>query len=286
MVPFVFPSPQDDPAVILEDADFLVIRKPCGMHTSLSPKEASEKPVKNLLSWVWERYPETAAVSGRERGEGGLLHRLDRDTSGLVLFARNEDAFEALVSAAEAGFFQKEYVLHATPSFSGLAGCRPEHSSPTGIEAWQWDAAWNGEGGGPGITDRLAAILSDTLAAGRSAAVESLFRAYGPGAARVVCAVSGADLGKKKDEWSRVLYRTEILEARPVESQGFESVLQLRVGLTRGFRHQIRAHMAWVGLPLLGDARYGEGTAPRLCLHAAVLEFPHPQSGEIVRIEG
>jgi len=51
-----------------------------------------------------------------------------------------------------------------------------------------------------------------------------------------------------------------------------------------GRMHQIRVHLMSLGCPILGDALYGEGqaTAPRLMLHAAKLELPHPEGGKRV----
>lgn len=51
-----------------------------------------------------------------------------------------------------------------------------------------------------------------------------------------------------------------------------------------GRMHQIRVHLMSLGCPILGDALYGEGqaTAPRLMLHAAKLDLPHPDGGRIV----
>lgn len=51
-----------------------------------------------------------------------------------------------------------------------------------------------------------------------------------------------------------------------------------------GRMHQIRVHLMSLGCPILGDALYGEGqaTAPRLMLHAARLDLPHPEGGKLV----
>lgn len=51
-----------------------------------------------------------------------------------------------------------------------------------------------------------------------------------------------------------------------------------------GRMHQIRVHLLTIGCPILGDALYGEGraTAPRLMLHAAMLDLPHPEGKRLV----
>lgn len=274
-----FPPRGGEPIVVREDPDLLVVRKPAGMHTSSGPASGtSEGPT--LLDWMALRYPETAEVAGRNRGEGGLLHRLDRETSGLVLFARTEAAFRSLSEAAARGGFRKEYVLLARPSSSGLSGCRPERSAPAGVDAPAWLEAVGDPS--PEAADRAADLLSKARESG-GALVESLFRPFGPGAARVACAAPGAELGKKKGAWGPALYRTEVLEAVLAPAEGR---LELQVALIRGFRHQIRAHLAWIGLPLLGDPSYGGEAADRLFLHAAALDFPHPGTGLPVRVEG
>ena len=63
----------------------------------------------------------------------------------------------------------------------------------------------------------------------------------------------------------------------------------VRASICRGKRHQIRAHLAAAGFPILGDRRYsavppmGPGKE-RLMLHASEVEFPHPRTGSLVRV--
>jgi 23S rRNA-/tRNA-specific pseudouridylate synthase len=69
----------------------------------------------------------------------------------------------------------------------------------------------------------------------------------------------------------------------PVRREG--SVTLLRAEISRGKRHQIRAHLAAAGFPVVGDRKYGavppEGAGrTRLMLHAADVTFLHPKSGE------
>jgi 23S rRNA-/tRNA-specific pseudouridylate synthase len=61
------------------------------------------------------------------------------------------------------------------------------------------------------------------------------------------------------------------------------SLLEAR--LLTGRTHQIRVHLAHVGHPILGDEKYGGGSARRLLLHAAKLAFRHPLTGEPLRLE-
>lgn len=284
----VFPPRLGEPRVAHADPDFLAVVKPAGIHTAPSAEGGKEPDAPSLAEWVFERFPEIRGIKGRGRGEGGLLHRLDRETSGLVLFARSEEAFLRLSESAAEGRFRKEYALLARPSREGLPGSRPERGVPSGVDADAWGRIPDGTGraaadpeAGPGIAEDLRSLLADALDSGRGIFVECRFRPYGPGSARVACAAADAVLGRSRASWGGVSYRTEILAAA---SGG--GILGIRAALTRGFRHQIRAHLAWIGLPLEGDGAYGGRRGERLALHAAALEFPHPRTGAPVRIEG
>jgi len=83
-------------------------------------------------------------------------------------------------------------------------------------------------------------------------------------------------------------------EARPALSrwrvvERLPRAALLEVELETGRQHQIRAHLAHVGMPVLGDAAYGRRGAPlhgrRVLLHAAVLGFAHPITAAPVRVE-
>lgn len=69
---------------------------------------------------------------------------------------------------------------------------------------------------------------------------------------------------------------------RVLERQGEFGLMQMAP--ETGRMHQIRVHLMALGCPILGDALYGEGqaTAPRLMLHAAKLDLPHPEGGRLV----
>jgi tRNA pseudouridine32 synthase / 23S rRNA pseudouridine746 synthase len=74
---------------------------------------------------------------------------------------------------------------------------------------------------------------------------------------------------------------------RVIKNEGECSRVELEP--VTGRTHQLRVHMAAIGHAILGDPLYGEqprtrGMAPRLCLHASVLEFDDPASGERVRV--
>lgn len=258
-----------DPVIVFENDDALVAYKPSGMHTCGSG--ISGDPT--LLDWIVSLRPGIGALEGRGGREGGLLHRLDRDASGLVAFAKNDRAFAFLATAAGEGLFSKSYDFRACPSGAGLRGSAPQLASPGGIDAAAWAAA------STGIDGSTLASLAALAVSGGGCLVSSVFRAYGPRGAKVACAAPEGI--PAKGGWGTVEYSTRILSASFDRN---EKVLAGSARLARGFRHQVRAHLTWVGLPLDGDLVYGGRRADRLMLHARALEFPDPTGSGTVSV--
>lgn len=90
--------------VLYEDASIVIVDKPAGVPTHpLRPEEDA-----TIVSALVARYPEMLGVGYRKR-EPGILHRLDTDTSGTLLCARDAATFEALRIALREGRIQKTY---------------------------------------------------------------------------------------------------------------------------------------------------------------------------------
>jgi 23S rRNA pseudouridine1911/1915/1917 synthase len=211
-----------------------------------------------LLDWCAGTYPEVSGAGGKLQREGGLLHRLDYETRGLVLVARTRNAFEALERQQEEGNFVKEYGALTSPVFrTPLPGFPPVESS--------------------NITSRTVPFT-----------VESAFRPYGPGR-KAVRPVLPEEFSKKPRRETALdrgeLYKTEILELNSPASMAPPSPISLRIRIVRGFRHQIRCHLAWLGYPILNDVLYGSprelgNAAHYLELQSQGLSFRDPVSGE------
>jgi tRNA pseudouridine32 synthase/23S rRNA pseudouridine746 synthase len=158
-----------------------------------------------------------------------LVHRLDRDTSGVILAARSQPAAAFLGKAMMARRIRKTYLAIVAPGAP---------VPPAGA---------------------IEAPLRKELQ-GREAYV----RVCGPDE-------PGAQAASTR-------YRT--LAAGPLAAL-------VELSPRTGRMHQLRVHLAWIGRPIAGDARYGgalvlAGVAvPRLMLHAARLTFPHPSGGEL-----
>ena len=161
-----------------------------------------------------------------------LIHRLDRDTSGVILTAKTKPAAAFLGKAMMGRRIEKTYLAIVTPG-------PPE----------------------PGAGRIDAALRRDEQ--GREASMR-------------VCAADHPDA-----ESARTRYRT-------LAGGGGAALVELKP--ETGRMHQLRVHLASIGRPIAGDARYGGALmlagqpVGRLMLHAAALAFPHP-AGERMRLE-
>ncbi len=99
--------------VLFESADFVIVDKPAGLPTA--PVVRSEP--RSLAAALLARYPEMRGVGFRAR-EPGLVHRLDTETSGVVLAARHAAAFTAARELFEASRIEKRYLALTEPGIS------------------------------------------------------------------------------------------------------------------------------------------------------------------------
>lgn len=202
--------------VIHEDAHVLALNKPSGLSSQGGRIRAHT--LDDLL-WAFMR-------SNGKRPE--LVHRLDRDTSGVILAAKTKPAAGFLGKALQARKLDKTYLA--------LVSAAPEPRQGT----------------------------IDAPLVRREIGRESYMRVAAP------------DAPGAQPSLSR--YRTVA-----ASEEGALVELEPKTGRM----HQLRVHMAAIGRPLVGDARYGGALtfagrpAPRLMLHAAKLTFPHPDGGRM-----
>jgi len=199
--------------VRLELESVLVVHKPPGQPTATL--RAAERGT--LVNALVARYPELALV-GHRRREPGLVHRLDTETSGLLVVARSEEAFGTLTRALRAGRLSKKYLAVAAAPALPAAG----------------------------VVD--APLGPDPTRHGRVRVVPDDERSYAKAATT---------------------------RYRVVERAGDFVLVELEAA--RAFRHQIRAHLASLGAPLVGDALYGgpawPGAGARHALHASYVAW-------------
>jgi len=231
-------APQAEPialSVLFEDAHLIVVDKPAGMAAHPAPGARSGTLVNALIAHCGASL---SGVGGVARP--GIVHRLDKDTSGVIVAAKTDAAHRGLAELFARHDIERSYV-----AFTRGAPPRARGSVSGRI------------GRSPSDRKKMAVLARRGREATTHFEVERLFGPAGrPLAARVAC--------------------------------------RLETGRT----HQIRVHLAHVGAPVLADPAYGSGPpAPavreaiaasglrRQGLHAAVLGFVHPLSGERMRFE-
>jgi len=106
------------PSVIYEDKNFIVVNKPAGLpvHVGGSIKSGT------LAEWLIEKYPEIKSVGDDPKIRPGIVHRLDKETSGVLIIAKNQKAYEHLKSQFKNRSVEKIYNAFAQGSFKDESG--------------------------------------------------------------------------------------------------------------------------------------------------------------------
>lgn len=94
------------PKVITETPDYIVIEKPSGL--LVHPTQANEK--NTLADWIKKEYPEVKKVGDEPEVRPGIVHRLDKEASGLMVIARTQKMFDHLKEQFKARTVDKEYL--------------------------------------------------------------------------------------------------------------------------------------------------------------------------------
>jgi len=219
------PAPVDEAAgegvpfeVVYEDEHLLVVDKPAGVVVHPAAGHATGTLSQALAA---------RGAGGGDPERPGIVHRLDRDTSGLLVVAKSEAVHRALQELIRRRELEREYLalVEGRPARSGTV------DAPVG-------------------RDRVDRKLVST-------------RTDAPRPART------------HFEIAEELPRTSLLSVR----------------LETGRTHQIRAHMAAIGHPVVGDSAYGGGKAgqrlglTRQFLHSRKVRFRHPVTGALIGCE-
>jgi len=201
--------------IVFEDTDLIVINKPSGLLTVATDTEKRKTAYSLLSAHVKLEDPDNKIF---------VVHRLDRETSGLLLFAKNSTIKQQIQETWETTVNQRTYV--------GVVEGVVQKAEGT-ITSW----------------------LSETTA----------FRVYSQ---------QNQQAGKRA-----------VTHYRKIGGNTSYSLLQ--INLDTGRKHQIRVHMQDMGHPIVGDKKYGSHSNPirRMALHAQVLAFVHPGTGQLCRFE-
>ncbi|MEA5051439.1 MAG: RluA family pseudouridine synthase [Oscillospiraceae bacterium] len=214
--------PQDIPLrIVYEDDSLVVVDKPKGMVVHPAPGNPDGTLVNALL---WHCGGSLSGINGVLRP--GIVHRIDKDTSGLLVVAKNDAAHLALSQQIAAHTVTRRYqaVVH-------------------------------------GVLEQTEGTIDAPI--GRSEKDRKKYCVTQKNAKRAVT-------------------HFHLITA-------FERYSHVELRLETGRTHQIRVHMAYIGHPVAGDAVYGPKNTPAKlngqCLHAGVLGFVHPVTGEYMEFE-
>lgn len=115
-----------EPKIVYEDDDILVIDKPAGLLTHRVSK-VDDSPT--VVSWLLQHYPEVADVYSHdgqdvewESMRSGIVHRLDKETSGLMVVAKNQNSFVFLKNLFKERKIQKTYIALVHGHFKNMTG--------------------------------------------------------------------------------------------------------------------------------------------------------------------
>lgn len=225
-------------AIVHEDEDIVVVEKPAGLLTAPTP----ESDRGNLAALLAER----GGVGDTDSSSILVVHRIDLETSGLLVFAKTSAANRALAARFRAHDVERAYRAVVVGAAEGCTVTAP-------------------------IQGRRAVTHFGVIEVIAPLAAEG----------------EGADEGKGADEGSA------LQRARAESPTGGALVTVLEARLETGRTHQIRLHCRHLGHLVVGDPQYrlpGQRSAvspkpPRMALHACVLGFAHPRTGERLRFE-
>ena len=93
------------PKIIFDSPDFIILDKPAGLLVHATEKNETD----TLVSWLIKEYPEIDKV-GEQKYRAGIIHRLDRDVSGIMVVAKTNLAFEHLKEQFKKRKVKKEYL--------------------------------------------------------------------------------------------------------------------------------------------------------------------------------
>ena len=238
------PETMDLP-ILYEDDDLLVINKPAGLVTHPAPGNEAGTLVNALLAHC----PTLSGIGGERRP--GIVHRLDKDTTGCLVVAKNDLAHRALAAQFAARTTRKTYLA--------LVRGVPKPAAGT-IEA--------PVGRHPVQRKKMAVV---PLPRGRSARTDY----------RVLHILRAHQAPVPESEITARPYIPTVHPTTSLPLGGKQVTSLVECRLHTGRTHQLRVHLKHLGYPILGDTLYGGPCPPeRQMLHAWKLAFRHPRTGE------
>lgn len=227
---------------------YLIIDKPRGL-----PSAPLFLDDECALTFAIQNFPEIKNVKGKKSIEAGLVHRIDTETRGLLLIATNQEFYDKICLEQTNGRFYKTYSAYCDGEIKGK-------SIKTIIEGFpKLD---------PSLENKINSLKKLTNESSLVLTISSTFRPYGQKnkEVRPVNEFSGKAAVKKS---GKKVYITEIILKK--EMNGFLAQCKIK----EGYRHQVRCHLAWIGLPIKGDILYNRYSkkSDNFLFYATGLEF-------------
>lgn len=236
------------PIVLFEDSEILVLDKPPGLVVDRSETQTTD----TVESWLSSRQ---GAVGRVQLERQGIVHRLDKDTSGVLLVAKTQAALENLQSQFASRITKKEYLclVHGHLESAGK------------VEG--------AIGRNPGDREKFVVLEGGKEASTEYEPIERL-------------QLTGDRLQEIFEEFNKI-------QMRKLSTNNYNLYTLLKCHPLTGRTHQIRVHLKYIGFPIVGDEKYvgrkmsrlDKRWCPRQFLHAAKLGFNHPGSGEWLEVE-
>lgn len=290
-----------DVEILYEDDDLLVVNKPAGLtvHPAASVKEPT------LVDWLKSRGYLLSTLGGELRA--GIVHRLDKLTSGALLVAKNNAAHAVLSAQLSDKSMGRIYLaLIDLPLKEPCVIERPISRNPAnrlkmGIVPGGRSAksAFYEILSGAELSELqnsaercdkiLSTSASDSTAAGKSAGADEILNNRADNADKILTAKMSANETRAarlaENKFLNFKNPAQNYKLPPINLKSFNLVA---AKLFTGRTHQIRVHLSSINRHILGDHLYGfkseNAKISRILLHAYLLYFIHPRSGKEVKI--
>jgi 23S rRNA pseudouridine1911/1915/1917 synthase len=238
--------------IVFQDEHLLIVNKRAGVVVHPAAGNWSG----TLLNGLLARDAQCAVLP-----RAGIVHRLDKDTSGLMVVARTRLCMDALVAMIAAREVSRQYIAIGHRAWPGEVHRRVD--APIGRD----------------IKNRLRMAVVDLQ---RSPGKEAMtdFELLSNSKLPVLYSIGLEAEKAHKSSKSSIQEPKNDADSSNIDDRSF---CLLRCVLHTGRTHQIRVHAAYVAHPLVGDAIYGgapAGGLTRQALHAQRLAFTHPMTGQ------
>lgn len=230
--------------IIYQDLFLMVIDKPPGL--IVTPTETdSSKTLSDILQNDYQI----------QVNRGGVVHRLDKNTSGLILVAKTESVLEKLQAQFQSRLVKKEYIclVHGSLEKEGVIS-EPIARNPLNREKFMVNID------GKEATTKYKPLKSLIMSPKK---IEEIFEGFNK------------------------------IQMRKLQTINYPRFTLVSCKPQTGRTHQIRVHLKYLGFPIVSDEKYGgrkivrldKRWCPRQFLHAQKIEFTHPETNKLISFE-